>query len=174
MPATPTPLFPSMSLFLTMLVLPCTISSTFPYFSSYKLAIGVLAKCRSLQEVWMLGAVQVLEEPPTTDQHSQCHLIAASDQKLPPLLCPPLGTCGCPNFLEPRVIWPPGVAHCQAPCFLAGHTCTRFGTLGQNKFFRFFSCAKWRDLFDCRSVITEIGQCFVFPSTIRFDNSSGN
>lgn len=63
------PFFPSMSLFPTMLVHPCTISLSFPgfpfpHFSSYELAIGVLAKCRSRQEAWTLGAVQVLEESP--------------------------------------------------------------------------------------------------------------
>lgn len=67
------PLFPSMSLFPTMLVHPCTISLSFPFshFSSYKLAIGVLAKCRSLQEAWTLGAVQALEESPLTDRPSR-------------------------------------------------------------------------------------------------------
>lgn len=63
------PFFPSLSLFPTMLVHPCTISLSFPgfpfpHFSSYELAIGVLAKCRSLLEAWTLGAVQVLEESP--------------------------------------------------------------------------------------------------------------
>lgn len=64
-------LFPIPAMIPPVLVIPFVLLAPHPlFFPLTKLAIGVLAKCRSLQEVWTLGYVQVLVEPVHTTQRA--------------------------------------------------------------------------------------------------------